>query len=958
MTLEQDRILAELHGPLRIAAGAGTGKTETLKRAIVRLVDDGVRPGEILCLTFTVEAAKEMRKRVYRELEGRERLDPDELTAQTYHAFGASIVRDHALLAGLEADPVLVDAAQKWQLVLQALDRCRFGTLEVSWLPTLIKNLLILHEEMQRHVVTVSDVEAWCRARPGSSVAQQRLDALGGIQAYAQLKRERGAIDYGDQIGLAAWLLERNPDVLERLRGRYRYVFLDEYQDTDVAQRRLVKLVAADADLVCAVGDVDQGIFGWRGATIFNMAAFPEDFPGARTEPLSTNFRSGKQILDLANALVEPFERPDGDAREPLRPAEGAAEAMVEAFVAPHELREAEGIAERIAAGGEPWGRYAILCRKRDQFDAIFGALAARGVPVEVDMLGGFWRRPEIVDVCAWLSLLADPGGNIALARILLGPSYRLDRRDLFFLADFAKGLNREQRRDRRGDRDVLRYSLVDAIVAHEEIPDLTDAARERVAALHRVWCELAAIAARVSLADLVGEIPRVSGLDAELRSSPDPEAEVALRHLAKLRDIAQGFRPAAGAADLAGFVEYLESIEESEHDEDELRVVDTNAVRLITLHRAKGLEWDVVFLPGLAQRLMPSERASENPAESWFRLPFELRGDAAYLPPEEKDAIKAMKLEEERRLMYVGMTRAKRRLVLSRAWFYGENKNAQVPSIFWEEALATGLVQPSGEQVECPEVNPFAGAVAGAAEPPRFEPPPPDPAEIARLEPELERLRAVEARRPRAAAWRCPPVLSVTAFLTFARDEDEFFWRHVRRVPSPPSPAAQLGIELHRRIEEWSRGAAPVVAGPDKAEELYDLDPGERRGGGSGVSAEQMWENFQASRFAKMTPLLTEQPFTLYLGEGLSVAGRIDAIYEREDDAWEIVDYKTGASDPDPLQLAIYRQAVEQIWRRPAGASWLLLREGRQERYPGDGFAEVLAAARRLPAWAAEFNR
>ena len=675
LTAEQRAILADLRGALRVAAGAGTGKTDTLRLAIVELIRRGVRPGEILCLTFTVEATQEMRRRVLREFSGRADLDPDELTVQTYHAFGASIVREHALLAGLSGDPALLDQARKWQLLLEALEHCSFDHLEIGWLPNFLTNLLTLHDEMQRHLATISDVDRWC-VQAGTEAARLRAEALRAIRAYARLKRERNAIDFGDQIGLAVWLLRERPEILERLRRRYRYLFLDEYQDTDVAQRELVKLIGAGAELVCAVGDVDQGIFGWRGATIFNMSSFPDDFPGARTETLSTNFRSGQRILDLANALVHEFQRPAGDVREPLTAHDGKA-AEIEAFVAPHHLEEAEGIAERIAAAGPPWSQYAVLCRRRDQFDPVFRALSAHGVPVEVDTLGGFWTRPEILDVTAWLELLADPADNIALARILLGPAYRLGRRDLFFLADHAKGQNREQRRQLYGDREVLPYALIDAIVAEEEIPELSAEARERVRSLRATWCELSRIAARASLAELVGELARVTGLAGELAASPNPEAELALRHLAKLQDIAQGYEPVAGSRDLAGFVAYLDSIDEAAQDEDELRAVEPNAVRLLTLHRAKGLEWEVVFLPGLSKGIIPSERASENPAEKWWRLPFGLRGDRDFLPEETADGLRQLKDEEERRLIYVGITRAKRRLVLSRLVLLGEQAAA-----------------------------------------------------------------------------------------------------------------------------------------------------------------------------------------------------------------------------------------------------------------------------------------
>jgi DNA helicase II / ATP-dependent DNA helicase PcrA len=950
LTDEQRRILAHRSGPLRIAAGAGTGKTDTLRRAIVGLIEDGVSPGEILCLTFTVEATKEMRRRALDALAGREGIDPDELTVQTYHAFAASILREHALLLGLDPDSALLDRARQWQLALEALDGCSsFDDLEIGWLANFVDKLLTLNEELQRHVVSPDELRAWCRAHDADKVARERLEAIEAIECYRALKLERHAIDFGDQIELAVRLLDEQPQVLERLAARFRYVFLDEYQDTDVAQRELVRRLGTRAELVCAVGDVDQGIFGWRGATIHNMFAFPDDFPGARKETLSVNFRSGPAILELANALIEPWQR---EGRATLRPAEGAPDATVEAFVSPHQLDEAEEMAKRIQAGGEPWNRYAVLMRTRGLFNPIYRALVARGVPVEVDTLGGFWTRPEILDVLAWLRLLADPGDNLALGRLLLGPAYRLSLRDLFFLADRAKD---EKRRQRYGDRDVLPFELVDSIVAHAEIEELSEEARERLESFRATWRELAGIAERVSLADLVGEVARVSGLVAELAGSPNPEADLALRHLAKLRDLAQGYQPVAGSLDLAGFVSYLETVDESDQDEDELRAVEENAVRLLTLHRAKGLEFDVVFLPGLTKGQMPHPgKGGNNPSERWQRLPFELRGDRDFLPepPTTKEQLDLLRDEEERRLMYVGITRARRRLVLSRAWYYRDNAGPKDPSPFWEEAVATELVAP--REVPCPDENPQP---LGIEQPPeaerRFEPPPPDETEIARIGAELERLRAVEARRAPAVAERAPTTLSVTAFLTFVRDPEEFFWRYVRRVPSPPSPAAKLGIELHRRIELHARASAGVAAAATEPEEQepYDLDVGERRGDGSGVSAEQMWQNYLNSRFAKMKPLMTEQPFTLYLGHGVSVTGRIDTIVERADGSWEILDYKSGATEPDPLQLAIYGRAVEEIWARQPHASWLLLRDGSEKTAPAleDLHATLQCGAKRL---------
>ncbi len=477
-----------------------------------------------------------MRRRVSRRSASTPDLDPDELTVQTYHAFAASIVREHALLLGLDGDPALLDRARAWQLASRRSTAALSTGSRSAGSPSFVGKVLALNEEMQRHVVSPETVRAWCDAGPPATKSRasgwRRSRRSRPTRASsASETRSTSATRSSSRSSCCV----RSPEVLDRLRARFRYVFLDEYQDTDVAQRELVRLIGAP-----------------RGARLRRRRRRPGDLRLARRDDpqhvlrsrTTSRARSTETLSDqlpLRQADPRPRERarshptsgPGGEVRAPLTP--GARSARTRRSKASSRPPARRGGGDRRAHRGR---RRAVVAIRRSSprraacSTRSTGRSRPRGVPVEVDTLGGFWLRPEMIDVLAWLRVLADPGDNIALARLLLGPAYRLSRTDLFFLAAAREG-REPAHPPRRPRRAAVRARRRDRRRT-AEIPELSEDARERIA-------ELRADVARAAGDRGAGFPRRPRRRDrARLRTGcrarglPDPEADVALRHLAR----------------------------------------------------------------------------------------------------------------------------------------------------------------------------------------------------------------------------------------------------------------------------------------------------------------------------------------------------------------------------------------------------------------------------------------
>ncbi|WP_405790513.1 UvrD-helicase domain-containing protein [Streptomyces sp. NBC_00029] len=748
-TPEQMACVTAPPAPQVVVAGAGSGKTTVMAARVVWLVGTGaVAPEQVLGLTFTNKAAGELSERVRKALARAGITDPDPSPADadavggeprisTYHAFAGQLLKDHGLRIGLEPSSRLLADATRFQLAAKVLREAPgpYPSLTKS-VPDLVGDLLALDGELSEHLVEpehlrlhdtgLLDVLAGTKLtnedlRKVPEAVRGRLELLELVVRYRAAKRSRDLFDFSDQIALSAQLATTRPEVGALLREEFRVVLLDEYQDTSVAQRLLLSGLfgAGSGHAVTAVGDPCQAIYGWRGASVANLDDFPEHFPHADGTPatrlsLSENRRSGGRLLDLANGLAAPL-RAMHEGVEALRPAPGAeAAGQVRCALLETHAQELDWLADSVAhlvrTGTEP-REIAVLCRSAGDFAQIQAVLVDRDVPVEVVGLSGLLHLPEVADLVAVCEVLQDPGANASLVRLLIGPRWRIGARDLALLGRRARLL--VGRSPAESDPDERLAAAVEG-VDPAEIVSLADAletfldgsgqapddlpfsaeARVRFAHLAQELRDL-----RRSLADpLMDVLHRVlgaTGLEVELSASPHALAARRRETLSNFMDVAAGFAALDGEATLLAFLAFLRTAAQYEKGLDHALPGGENTVKVLTAHKSKGLEWDVVVVPDLCAGAFPKEK----PPEAWTSyakvLPYALRGDAPTLPGDPawtsaglkafKAALKDHKAVEELRLGYVTFTRPRSLLLASGHWWGPSQKKRRGPSAFLE---------------------------------------------------------------------------------------------------------------------------------------------------------------------------------------------------------------------------------------------------------------------------------
>jgi DNA helicase-2/ATP-dependent DNA helicase PcrA len=1011
-TAEQAAVIGAPLGPAVVVAGAGSGKTETMSARVLWLVaNELVRPDQVLGLTFTTKAAGELATRIRVRLAqlraflgaGGPAGDPalaGEPTVATYHAYAGRLVAEHALRLGVEPSVRLLSEAMTWQLAQKVVRTYDLDVPELDNAESTVTNwVLDLAGELAEHLVEPDELRRWTdelrtrvmakprRSASGRGVAGEpyaevrrlleraaaRVALLPLVDRYQRAKQDARAIDFGDQMEIAARVADRFPEVGRAERARYAAVLLDEYQDTGHAQLTMLRGLfgaSAGGHPVTAVGDPAQAIYGWRGASANNLIRFATHFRTAAGDPapvlpLSTSFRNDEQVLDVANAL-------SAEIREnvpALAPGPRGGPGVVRAALLETVADEADWLADQVAAvwredaadrrlraGGRS---VAVLCRRRSQFDLVAGALRARGVPVELVGLGGLLATPEIRDLVSTLQVVSDPTAGAALARLLTGARWRVGGRDIAALGRRARSLAARREEAAAGTRDVVSdASLVEAL---DDLgpPELYSADGYR--RMSTLAAELAALRQRTAqpLPDLVADVERTLLLDIEVAAAPDRDRAAGRAHLDRFAEVAADFSVDAEAPTLGAFLAYLAAAEDAERGlEAGVVDVDADRVQVLTVHAAKGLEWDVVAVPGLTVDVFPDLLSTRGSgwASSAPTLPYPLRGDGSDLPvfdvitPRDqkglddarKDFVEACKeraVREERRLAYVAATRA-RHLLLASGYWWDTAVRPRGPSTFltelaavrgvqvdqWTDPPADGATNPLPPPAPVPWpadplgarrplVEQGAALVRGAGEPVADEGTLFAEEDLLALgwqrEAEILLAERAAAAAPGGADVPLPGHLAVTDLVTLARDPLSLARRVRRPVPTRPAPLARRGTAFHAWLEERYGG-----------ERLLDLD--ELPGAADEDAAPDdelalLQERFLASAWADRSPEEVEVAFETVVG-GVVVRGRIDAVFADPDGGWTVVDWKTGDPPRDGTAAAVQLAAYRLAWAELSG--------------------------------------
>lgn len=893
----QLQAVSQTDGPMLIVAGAGTGKTKVITSRILHLLlDKNVPSSRILALTFTEKATEEMIARVDEAMP----LSYEEVTIKTFHGFCELVLRERGMELGIDPGYRMLTQPEQWlflksNLFSFELDYYRPLGNPNKFLHTLLGHFSRLKDEDILPSRYVAHAEM-CLEKAEDDIAREdatkMLEVAKAYRTYQQLMLENNCLDFGDLQFYALRLFEKRPSVLQEFQDRFQYLLVDEFQDTNYAQNKLVMMLAAKHQNITVVGDDDQSIYKWRGASLSNIRSFEQRFPEAKKVVLTNNYRSVQNVLDVAYHVVQNNnpDRLEHEARIDKRLTAQAFSEPGDPVMVKHfshyqeEVRDVVASIQSLVGDGLAYRDIALLVRANQHASPFVDAFQDAGIPFSVRDTQGLLRFEEIKDLVSVLRFLAKPQDDVAVFRLLSLPIFHLAMTDVLDVVDKA----------RKSDYKPIFYYLQSSL-QREKAPTLPG--MEEASPFDPVYELLESLlqfSRNHSVHRVIGEFLDRSGYVRELTKVDSHENGEKIQHISDFLELAQDFESDVSERPIPAFLEYLDSMQEAMGAIPATAHPEQDAVSIMTVHAAKGLEFDAVFVPSLVNQRFPSTRRSD---------PLEI--PSALLDEEIPEA--DMHIQEERRLFYVACTRAKKQLMLSYSDTY-EGRKKWKPSPFIAEVLDSGKARLVENVEETDDTVRPHGSLKKQEE-----------TESAMT----ERILTIPEINVNQLSYS-----KIDAFKTCPL---KYKFRYYFKIPTPQAHAANFGSSVHNTVnkfyEEVKGGKSPDL---DRLKELYEqcwISGGYESKGHEQARKKKGWEVmerfFAAEKEAGFkVPAFLERPFRLKIGN-IAFTGRIDRIDQLEDGTYEVIDYKTGSSKRNvnlkkDLQLSLYALACRDIFNIP----------------------------------------
>lgn len=883
--LNSRQVVAAGHidGPVLVIAGAGTGKTMVIGKRIANLVlNKKIDPKNILALTFTEKAAYEMQDRV-------EQLLPYGIVTtniMTFHALGDEIIREHGLEIGLNPDISLVSGFSQIIFIKQIFNKFKLDYYAPLSNPYKFINALIEHfSRLKDEMVTPKNyLEFAKKLKNNATNKEQKVEAKRvyelayAYDIYTKCCMEESKFDHGDQIILAIELLKKRPNILAKYQERFQYILVDEYQDTNFAQNELLNLLAKKTKNIMVVGDDDQSIYRFRGAAISNILKFRQKFLNCKQIVLNQNYRSSQKILDTAYKLIQ-FNNPDRLEiqnkidKHLIGKKSGSKPIFLQFETKEEEMVHIAKQIKLLIKKGTKASDIAILVRKNSQLQVVSKYLSLNNINHMLSQNENLFLQPEVLSIINFINSLNDPRDSKSLFGLMAGDIFNVKITTLI---------------DLNAQASRAKLALEQYLLSGIDIPGEIDKVLQTIMMFRE-------LSTQISSGQIVYKFLQDSNYLKKLKKKAvsDNSSAIKIQNIAKFFDLIKEFEGVSHNTNLHHFWQYLDQVKKSGVDiMAETSPLDLDMVQVLTVHKAKGLEFSAVFIPDMINQTFPSKRQSR-----LISIPEKLI---------KISSAKDWHIEEERRLFYVGITRAKKHLTVTMSYDHGTKRRKKISPFIFEAFGDQNIKLPSKKYLPFEKIeNPLSSA-------------------------KTQKYDLVQSLYRNG--WLHLNVHQIDDYL---RNPLEFWYMHVLKIPREPHHSLVYGSAIHKAVEHYF--AKKIIKQQVRLNDLYKIykDNWVSEGFISFEHEKQRFnngkkllKNFFESQKTQIVPIISEQSFEIKLSDlKVIITGRYDAIYEYENGQIEIRDFKTSQKDnlslannalKKSIQLAIYGLAWEKTTGKP----------------------------------------